>query len=162
MIRSAFPVIGDEVATFLTQGVSVLVGSCDASRVPGCMRAVGLKLHDDRRHATVYLPESTSRHTVTNVAENPRIAILTSYPPDHRSLQLKGNVTRVASAAASDQAFIEEYLSTFGRVLELLGMPHELVDRISHWPSVALEFRIEELYVQTPGPGAGAKFAGQL
>jgi hypothetical protein len=155
-------VVSDEVAAFLSQGVSTLVGSASASRVPRCVRAVGIRLHGDRQRATVYLPEATATNTLSNLRENPRIAVLTSYPLDHRSLQLKGPVHAITPAADSERGFIEAYLSTFARVLEVIGMPYEVITMVTHWPALAIDFGVEELFVQTPGPGAGAKLEGPL
>ena len=108
----------------------------------------------------MYLPTATSRNTVTDVTENPRVAILVSQPLSHRSLQLKGAVMRLGPAPDDARPFIEAYLSSFARVLETVGMPYEVVMMISHWPSVALELRLDELYLQTPGPGAGTRLSG--
>jgi len=152
--------IGEDLVAFLAQGVSLLVGTCDASLTPHSLRATGVRVHADRCHATVYLPAVTSRNTVTDVTANPRVALLVSQPLDHRSFQMKGRVTRVGPAPSDDQAFIEEYLAGFARVLEVVGMPYEVVTNLSHWPSVALEFSLDELYLQTPGPGAGARLTG--
>lgn len=124
------------------------------------MRATGLRIHPDGLHVTVYLPAATSRNTVTDVTENPRVAILVSQPLSHRSFQIKGAVTQVAQAPDDARAFIEEYLAGFARVLETIGMPYEVVMMLSHWPSLALEVRLSELYLQTPGPGAGARLSG--
>ncbi|HEX5658321.1 MAG TPA: pyridoxamine 5'-phosphate oxidase family protein [Polyangiales bacterium] len=153
--------LSDELIDFIAQGVSLLVGTCDASQAPHAMRAVGIRIHDDRRHATVYLPEVTSRHTVTDVAVNPRVAVLVSQPTDHRSFQMKGSVTKVSPAGEPDRALIEAYLGQFGRQLETVGMPFDVVSLLSRWPAIALELQLEELYLQTPGPGAGQRLAGQ-
>jgi len=126
------------------------------------MRVVALRVHGDRRHATVYLPESTSLTTRAQLLVNARIALLASYPLDHRSLQLKGTVKRVGLAEPSALPTIEAYLETFASVLEVVGMPPELVRMVSHWPAFAVELEIEELFVQTPGPGAGNRLAGAL
>lgn len=160
MTQRAADVLNQDLADFVEQGVSLLVGTCDAARVPHAMRAVGLQLHDDRRHATVYLPEVTSRHTVTDVAVNPRVAVLVSHPLDHRSFQMKGQVTKVSPASEGERAHVERYLERFARQLETVGMPYEVVGMLSHWPALALEFSVEELYLQTPGPGAGQRLSG--
>lgn len=152
--------LSEELIDFVAQGVSLLVGTCDASRVPHAVRAVGLRIHNNRRHATVYLPEVTARHTVADVAVNPRVAVMASQPLDHKSLQMKGVVSKVAPAAESDRAYVETYLSLFGRRLEVVGMPYEVVTMLSHWPAIALAFSIDELYLQTPGPGAGQRLSG--
>jgi hypothetical protein len=152
--------LSDELLDFIAQGVSLLVGTCDGAQVPHAMRAVGLQIHDDRRHATVYLPEVTSRHTVTDVAVNPRVAVLVSQPLDHRSFQMKGAVIKVAPADEDARAVVEAYLAQFGRQLETVGMPFEVLNMLSRWPAVALELSIDELFLQTPGPGAGQRLAG--
>jgi hypothetical protein len=152
--------LSDELTDFIARGVSLLVGTCDAAQVPHAARAVGLRIHDDRCHATVYLPEVTARHTVTDVAVNARVAVLVSQPLDHRSFQMKGAVTKVSPAEEGARAFIEAYLGQFGRQLETVGMPFEVLNMVSRWPAVALEFSIDELFLQTPGPGAGQRLAG--
>jgi hypothetical protein len=144
----------------LAQGVSLLVATCDTNAVPECMRAVGLKLSPERDRATVYLPSPTSQETRSNLLVNGRIALLASYPLDHRSLQLKGAVTRVELADPSALPFVQSYVDRFASVLEVVGMPPDLVRMISHWPAFAVDFSIEELFVQTPGPGAGAPLSG--
>jgi Pyridoxamine 5'-phosphate oxidase len=154
-------VFSDELLEFVTEGVSLLVGSCDASQAPHATRAVGLRVHADRCHATVYLPEVTSRHTVTDVAVNPRVAVLVSQPLDHRAFQIKGAVTKVSPAVDGERQYVDAYLAAFALRLEGVGMSSEVISMISHWPAVALEFRIDELYLQTPGPGAGQRLAGQ-
>lgn len=154
--------LSDEIAAFLTQGVSLLVGTCDANGGPESMRAVGVDVQPDRRHLTIYLPEATSRETRTKLLDHPRIALLASYPLDHRSLQLKGTVKRLGVADDAALASIQRYLETFAHVLEGVGMPSGVVHSISHWPAFAVEFEVEELFVQTPGPGAGARLAGPL
>ena len=152
--------VTDELVAFLAQGVSVLVGTCDRAGVPACMRATGLLLTPDRQQATVYLPEVTSRNTVTNVRDNPRVAVYASYPLDHKSYQMKGPVLDVSPAPESARALIEAYVATWSSVLEVIGMPSEMARLLAQWPSVALTLRIDELYLQTPGPGAGAAVGG--
>lgn len=152
--------ISDDIAAFLSQGLSLLVGTCDRDGAPECMRAMGLWLHPDRQRLTVYLPEATSQATLQNVRENPRLALIGSWPLTHRSYQIKGTVTQVAPAEESARPILDRYLAEFGDVLEKIGMPTEVVTLLSHWPSVAVELRIEELYEATPGPGAGSKLGG--
>ncbi|MDB4971826.1 MAG: hypothetical protein JWN48_167 [Myxococcaceae bacterium] len=149
-----------EVLAAIGEGVSLLVGTCDASLTPHCLRATGLRVHEDGNHVTVYLPEVTSRNTVTDVTANPRVAVLLSQPLTHRSFQLKGVVTKLGPAPEEALPLVEEYLSGFARVLETVGMPYEVVTMISHWPSIALEVQVEEVFLQTPGPGAGARISG--
>jgi hypothetical protein len=162
LAEPALKLISDEVAAFLAQGVSLLVATCDAMQVPECMRAVGLRVHPDRGRATIYLPGATSAATRANLLVNARIALLASYPLDHRSLQLKGRVVRVDVADDAVHPLIEAYLQTFASVLEVVGMPPEVVRMVAHWPSFAVEFEVEELYQQTPGPGAGLPLVGPL
>ncbi len=38
-------------------------------------------------------------------------------------------------------------------------MPRAIARRMIWWPSVAIEIEVADVFVQTPGPGAGARLA---
>jgi hypothetical protein len=151
--------ISTELATFIQSGLSILVGSRDRRLFPDCLRAVGARVERGRREVTIFVPTATGAPAVANFAENGRVAICFSRIEDHRSIQVKGRVVSVAPASEADRAVIERYRGEFVRNLAFIGMPPRLTLRLNAWPCHAVRLRVESLFLQTPGPGAGAPLA---
>ena len=55
-----------------------------------------------------------------------------------------------------DRAAIDRYRCELAQELARVGMPPRLTLRAAHWPCLAVRLSVEAIYVQTPGPGAGA------
>jgi hypothetical protein len=148
-------VIDSALAAFLQSGLSMVVGTRDADLRPEVARAVGLRVEADGAEATVFVPVSTGADTLANLEANGRIALTCSRPADHRTLQLKGGVLEIRAADERDRGDIERYRQDFAEVLGYVGVPPRLTGRVQAWPCHAVRFRVEALFQQTPGPGAG-------
>jgi hypothetical protein len=131
-----------------------MVATVDAARVPVCCRAVGLRV-DGGQAVTVYLPVATAAETVANLATNGRIAIVSSDPIDHRTLQIKGRSRAVRVAREDEREAVTRWLEAFAEVVYAIGMPRELPMTLTHWPAFAVEVEVDALFDQTPGPRAG-------
>lgn len=153
--------LSPEVASFLESGISVLVGTRDPRLVPEAMRAVGARVEAGGAELTVFLPAATAARTVANLEDNGRIAVCFSRPIDHRSLQVKGRVLSIRDGDAADRAVIDRYLEALAGTWQEIGVPPTVVRRVTRWPAHAIRLCIEEVFVQTPGPGAGAPLAGE-
>lgn len=149
--------ISAELTEFIESGLSMLVGTRDARLVPECVRPVGVRVEKGGREVTVFLAAATSATSIANLADNGRIAMCVSRPVDHRTVQLKGRLVSSALATESDRAAVERHRKGFAATLAYVGVPPRLTLRMSHWPSYAVRFRVESLFDQTPGPGAGAE-----
>ena len=147
--------ISDEVLAFLHGGKSLVIGTRDKDLVSECARAVGLRAAPDRRHVSVFLSQPSSQRTLANLRDNGRIAIGLSHPPDHRSLQLKGSVTALVPATDEELTFVKAYVAELAAVLDVVGVPARIIQRVNYLPCVKAEVRVEEIYLQTPGPDAG-------
>lgn len=148
--------ISAELATFLQSGVSLLVGTRDADLVPESLRAVGARVEPGGAEVTVYLPVATSARALANLRDNGRLAVCFSRPLDHRSVQLKGAVVALRDGVEADRRVVERYRALLTDVLAAVGVPPRITLQITHWPVAAARFRVESVFVQTPGPGAGA------
>jgi hypothetical protein len=145
-----------EVAAFITSGISVLVGTRDARLVPESTRGVGARVEAGGAELTVFLADATSARALANLQDNGRIAVCFSRAIDHRSIQLKGPVLSIRAGDGTDQADVERWVEALGRGWQEIGIPPAVTRRLARWPVHAVRFRIEEVFVQTPGPGAGA------
>ena len=139
----------------LEPGRSVLLGSVDSKGVPSCCRGIALASRDDFATVVVYVPVATSRDTISNIASTRRLAVATTHPIDHHSIQIKGTTTAVRLAGDDEKDYVERRLLEFADVLADIGLPRKITRAINHWPAFAIEMKVEQIFDQTPGPKAG-------
>jgi hypothetical protein len=149
------PLIADEVADFLQSGLSINVGTRDDDLQPEGAVAWAARVHDDRAHLTLFMHKEAARSMLRNLKVHPEIAIDFDLPTSHRACQLKGCFVSTRPGKAAERAEVERQLEAFGKDLEAIGIPREMVSGWEIWPCVAIQVRVTELFEQTPGPGAG-------
>jgi hypothetical protein len=145
----------DEVIELLTSGAIMSIATRDAALTPECVPAMGVRVHRDRRALTVYVPDAASGETLANLAHNGQIALTASRPVDEKSMQLKGRVLAMRAGDPTDRAGIEVYRGALAEQLAFVGLPRAITRRLTWWPSTAIDFAVDDVFVQTPGPGAG-------
>ncbi len=84
--------IPDSIVHLLQTGVSVMVGTRDASLIPECTRAWGIHVATGRDTVTIFLSETIAGKTIDNLRGNSKIAVTCTRPTDHMTCQLKGQV----------------------------------------------------------------------
>jgi hypothetical protein len=95
---------------------------------------------------------------VANLKDNRCLALTVSRPYDHRSLQVKGHMLEMRDSTDKDRANQERWLIGFVEHLHIIGLPRSLVRTLKIFPSVAVTMCVEDLFEQTPGPGAGRRY----
>jgi hypothetical protein len=150
-------VISPDLAAFLESGIAILVGTRDARLVPECTRGIGARVEAGGQELTIFLPDAIAGQSLSNLRDNGRIAVGFSRSSDHRSFQLKGRVVSLAPASERDRGDIERYRCAWASSLGEVGLPPRITLRMAHWPAHAARFAVEGIFVQTPGPGAGAR-----
>lgn len=138
----------------------MLVGTSDEQCVPEAMRGAGARVENGRRELTVWFPVANARRTIENLRKTKRIAVCFSAFEKHRSIQLKGQVLELRDGTEDDRTFVERYRARLAAEWGILGITPRLVLRLNVWPCVAARLRVEQVFVQTPGPGAGAPLGG--
>lgn len=148
--------IPEPVVASFSGGLSLLVASCDASARPITARGVGLRAWPDNAGLTLFLPQATAGAVVANLAPRPLVALVLSRPNDYHTVQLKGAATGVREARDEERAIVSSFMDAFGTLVEDLGVPRELWQRVDCWPCFAVDVQVSEVFLQTPGPGAGS------
>lgn len=146
----------EPIARQIAPGRSVLVGTVDPSGWPASCRGVGLRLDPDRQGFTVYVPVATAAEAVANIATNGRIAVVSSDPLSHETLQLKGRIRAVRIAGADEEPVVRACVERFADVLDQAGLPRGVTRSVACWPAFAVDVAVEAVFDQTPGPRAGA------
>ena len=147
-----------EVAEQLESACSLLVGTVGESGVPDATRGWGVEVLGPDRLRVLLSTEAA--RTLANLADGGRVALTTTHFFTMVSWQLKGRATSVAPATAPDRIRHDAFCSGCVQTLhESDGAPEEVIWRLVPADIVACEMVVEQVFDQTPGPGAGACIA---
>lgn len=149
--------IPPETSQWVTRGASIIVGSCDGQGVPEATRAVGWVVDDGGARVSVFVPDGPGDLGLRNLRANRRIAICCSYPPDHRTIQVKGEVLSIRPARADEEPFVRQYVESLSESLGIVGLPSSIALRIRALPCSVVEVKVHDVFEQTPGPRAGER-----
>ncbi len=123
---------------------------------------IGAVVHPDHETLTFFVPESRSERILSDLNNNGRVALAVSLTT-HEAYQLKGVYISSRPTDAKDRAVQEVYRSKLLSAMIQAGYPEQiakpLVLGFTYQPSVAITFRAEEIFLQTPGPEAGKKIS---
>ena len=152
----------NEIADFLTGGVSIVLASRDASLAPSVARAKGCRvLQGAASRLRIFVSAAQAGALIEDVSGTGIVAVTFSLPNTHRTLQFKGRDAIVTPLLDEDRQTVREYLRNFGEVIRPLGFSDEFTRAFFASPSdeVAIEFTPSDAFQQTPGPAAGARLA---
>jgi hypothetical protein len=154
-------VIPDRVAEVLHGPAFIQVGTRDAGLRPRHTWVIGAVMHDDRRTVTFFVPESRAARLLSDLEDNGRIAVAFAWAT-HEAYQLKGTYLSSRPTTGEERARQEAYRANL--VTSLRPVYPEEVARgfvlgFAYHPGVAITFRVEQVFLQTPGPGAGTRIA---
>ena len=93
-----------------------------------------------------------------NLELNGAVAVGFSPPTIARAVQVKGVATLVGDPEAADLERVERHVRSFVAEAERIGAPAELSRRMFVSSGlVTVQFSIDEVFDQTPGPTAGRR-----
>ena len=149
--------IGRETAAFLETGCTLIVGTVGPEGEPHAARGWGLTVLDDERALMRLLLDADDPEHHAHLAPGGAIAITGGDVRTLRSIQIKGRSLGVEPPNDSDPAraarFIDEMITA---IHESDGTDPIVSRRMAPTQFVACMVEIDEIYDQTPGPGAGA------
>lgn len=152
------PVLGREVVEFIHGGVAVGVATRDDDLRPEFARGWGPEVSADGRSVTLCVAAPEGSRMRANLERNGAVAVGFSPPTIARAVQVKGVAGAVAEPEAADLERVERHVRSFVAEAERIGAPEELSRRMFVGTGlVVLQFSIDEVYDQTPGPTAGRR-----
>ena len=150
--------IPDRVVEVLHGPAFMQIGSRNEALQPAHTYAVGAMVHDDRQTVTVFVPTARAERVLRDLRENGRIALGVALA-SHEAYQLKGTYVSSRPADDADRARQEAYRAALLASALEAGYPEAIARPLTlgfaYTPAVAITFRAEEVFLQTPGPGAG-------
>ena len=151
--------IPDRVVEILDGPAFIQVGTRDADLRPAHTVVIGAVVHDDRQTVTFFVPESRSQRLLSDLRDNGRVAVGCAWV-SHEAYQLKG--TYLSSRPTTDEDLARQEACRRKLVTAVRQVFPEEIARpltlgFAYHPGVAVTFRVEEIFLQTPGPDAGTK-----
>ncbi len=154
--------IPDRVVELLHGPAYVQLGTRDETLRPAHTAAIGAMVHDDRQTVTVYVPAARASRALQHLEKNGRVALGIALA-SHEAYQLKGTYVSKRPTDANDRARQETYRAALLADALSAGYPDEiarpLTQGFAYTPGVAITFRAEEVFLQTPGPDAGTRMS---
>lgn len=154
--------LGPDTEAFLHTGCALIVGLVSPDNEPHATRGWGLTvLHDQQDDAPLrvrFLVDANNAVAVELLGSGCAVAVTAADVKTLRSLQMKGHALEVQPATDEDRAMWQHYSEQFfDDIEESDRTPRALLERFSPVDVVAGVAVIDELFDQTPGPGAGGR-----
>jgi hypothetical protein len=150
--------IPQEVIDFTGGKYFGYVGSRDENMVPMVRRCWGVKFSSTHDVMIIYVVKAQYDQMLRNFQHNGRITVSLADVPDFRAYQLKGQFIKARNMTADEVIFKRQYRERPKAVMkEYFGISEVLSERYVCYTDLAIEFKVEKIFNQTPGPGAGKK-----
>jgi hypothetical protein len=136
-----------------TVGVS---GTRDAHRVPHVHYVSGWDVEPDGQTIRCSINRVYLDHLFSSLEDNGQFCLTVEQIGTHETYQLKGRYVGSADPNDADLATHRRMADRFGKAIStLFGLPEEACRAYILPPSVIVRFTVMEIFLQTPGPGAG-------
>jgi hypothetical protein len=152
--------IPGRIVRFLEQHANLsFAGTRDRDLVPYGHRVSGWRVGADARTLTALVAEHFTPHLVESLEDNGELALTVEEFPSHETYQFKGRYLGHRPLQDEDLEAVERVRERFRKSVRHLypDAPEHLLKAFILAPSLAVEFEVREVYVQTPGPGAGVR-----
>jgi hypothetical protein len=150
--------IPGKIVRFLEQYANVaFAGTRNQALVPYGHRVSGWRVAPDARTLTALVPEPFTVHLVESLEDNGALALTVEEFPSHETYQFKGRYLRHRPVQPGEVEIVDRIRERFVKSVRPLyaDAPEALWRAFIQPPSLAVDF--DEVYLQTPGPGAGTR-----
>ncbi len=146
-----------EMVAFLHSGCSTIIGTVGPDGEPHAGRAWGLDVLALGEGMARVLIDADDDRTVQHLTDLGSVAVTAANVPTLRSVQLKGRSLGVEPALDADVERAERFCDAFFTDIEQTdGTERGLLVRLVPAQFAVCTMQIDEVFDQTPGPGAGA------
>lgn len=156
------PVIPGVLLGFLEERGSVgMACSRTADRKPRIRWLSGWRAAADGRELVCLVSRGFTDGLAEEIRDNGEFAATIEHIGPHETYQFKGTVLGIEKAGPEDQALCERLRVRFADTVRKVDCRPEFTgDRLKRYippPEVAVRLRVREIFLQTPGPGAGRR-----
>ena len=152
--------IPGKIVRFLEESANVaFAGTRDWNLVPHGHRVSGWDVSPDGRTLTAILSAPITGGLLESLQDNGQFAFTVEEFPSHETYQFKGRYLRHRPTQPEDFVCVDRIRDRFVKGLRraYADAPEDMLMAFFNRPGLAVEFEVREIYLQTPGPGAGTQ-----
>ncbi len=147
----------DKMVEFVHGPHLLFFGTRNAKLRPTATWAFGALADGGDGTVTVFVPEVEGAATFENLEDNGRVSLTVSDAATHETYQFKGQHSLTRPCNEADYTVQDIHISKVIAHLEAIGYSGDIWRGFIVSPAKAVTFSVEDIFVQTPGPGAGNK-----
>ena len=134
-------------------------GTRDRDLVPFGHRVSGWRVGADQRSMTILFPDGSTSRLVESLQQNGELAVTVEEFPSHETYQFKGRYLHHREVLHDDVEIVDRIRQRFVKSMRpiFFDQAEEVLKAFVSPPALAVEFEVSEIYLQTPGPGAGTR-----
>jgi len=104
-------------------------------------------------------PDEFRARLLESLQQNGALAVTLEEFPSHETYQFKGRFVRHREIQDADLENVDRIRQRFVKSLRPMypHAPEDVLKRFVSPPSLAVDFEVLEIFLQTPGPGAGTR-----
>ncbi|HEU0008171.1 MAG TPA: hypothetical protein VFS12_19470 [Terriglobia bacterium] len=138
------------------RGAIAVSGTRDANRVPHVHYVSGWDVEPDQQTIRCSINRAYLDQLFDSLEDNGQFSLTVEQIGTHETYQFKGNYAGSAEPNDTDFAAHRRMTERFAKAVSVLFGHSEEDCRAYIWqPSVVVRFTVREIFLQTPGPGAG-------
>ena len=131
------------------------IGSANADLKTTHTETLGASLDNENNTVTCFVLSLLAEPILKNLREKGRVSFFFGLP-SHEAYQFKGQFLETREITEEELANTEKVLSVTKDMFDSVGIPREAVERMFGIPpNLGITFRVEKVFIQTPGPEAG-------
>lgn len=153
-------VIPGKITRFLEQYANLaFAGTRDADLVPYGHRVSAWRLGADGRTLTALVSEKFTGRLIESLEANGEFALTVEEFPSHETYQFKGRYLSHRPLQPEDHELVDRVRDRFVKSLRHVApdAPEHMLKAFILRPALAVDFEVREVFLQTPGPGAGTR-----
>jgi hypothetical protein len=153
--------IPGKILRFLDERANAgFAGTRDATLVPRGHRLSAWQVDAGGRTVTAFIPSSSAPRLVEHLQDNGRIALTFEEVGTHETYQIKGRYLSHRPVRPAEIDIADRARERFAKGLRSLHPDEQLTAMLAAGippPTLAVEIEVHEVFLQTPGPGAGTR-----
>jgi hypothetical protein len=148
--------LSSQLSDFLQEGLSAHIASRNERLEPHAALVAALRVDAGGEQLVAFVPTVAAHPVLLDLRANGQVAVVCARPPDERGCQVKGTFLEAWDAGDDERSLVVAQWERFRGRLEAIGLPRVATDGWVMWPCTAIRLRVQAVFDQTPGPGAGA------